>query len=435
MHSMNRSLFADNFKTEPYWWEDVPRPTGSPALPPRCDVAIVGSGYTGLAAAIELARGGRHVVVLDAEDVGWGCSTRNGGQVSTSIKPSFAELKALHGDDVAHRVCREGLNALDWIDEFIRREQIECEFARVGRLHAAHNEAAFRRLVHELSERPKTLEVGAHLLSRAEQRSEIGTDCYHGGVIYPAHASLHPGKYHQALFERARAAGATVVGRCPVGNVVPSTGSFRVATSTGEVTAREFIVATNGYTGTRAPWLRRRVIPIGSYIIATEPLEANLARSLIPKARVISDTRKLIFYYRLSGDGRRMLFGGRVAVSETDATVSAPRLHRYMTEIFPELAASRITHSWLGFVAYTFDTLPHLGRQADGVHYCMGYCGSGVSLASYFGTRLAQQLLGKPEGKTALDGLQFQTRPMYVGKPWFLPMAVAYYKIRDRINA
>jgi glycine/D-amino acid oxidase-like deaminating enzyme len=433
---MTHSLFSENFRAEPYWWEDAPRqrPT-CPSPPPACDVAIVGSGYTGLAAALELARAGRHVVVLDAEDVGWGCSTRNGGQVSTSIKPSFAELRALHGDDVAYRICREGISALDWLDDFIRREQIDCEYAKVGRLHAAHNQAAFRRLVHDLSQRPKSLAVEAHLLTRADQRSEIGTDSYCGGVIYPAHASLHPGKYHQGVLERAQAAGATVVGHCPVRTVVRAANGFRLLTSSGEISASEVVVATNGYTGALTPWLRRRVIPIGSYIIATEPLDPNLARSLIPKSRVVSDTRKLIFYYRLSGDGRRMLFGGRVAVSETDARVSAPRLHRYMTLIFPELAASRITHSWLGFVAYTFDTLPHLGRQADGVYYCMGYCGSGVSLASYFGTRLAQQLLGKPEGRTALDGLRFQTRPLYVGRPWFLPMAVAYYKLRDRINA
>jgi len=432
---MTSSLFAENFKAEPYWWEDAPRPASAAgALVTRCDVAIVGSGYTGLAAAIELARGGRQVVVFDAEDAGWGCSTRNGGQVSTSIKPAFADLKAQHGDDVAYRICREGLDALDWIEEFVRRERIDCEYARVGRLHAAHNDAAFRRLVADLSQRPKALAVEAHVLPRAEQRTEIGTDSYHGGVIYPAHASLHPAKYHQALLDRARAAGATVVGRCPVQSVAPAAGGFQVVTSRGEVSARDVLIATNGYTGALTPWLRRRVIPIGSYIIATEPLAPDLAPRLIPKSRVISDTRKLIFYYRLSGDGRRMLFGGRVAVSETDPTVSAPRLHHYMTRIFPELATSRITHSWLGFVAYTFDTLPHLGRQADGVYYCMGYCGSGVSLASYFGTRIAQQMLGKPEGRTALDGLKFHTRPMYEGKPWFLPLAVAYYKLRDRIN-
>ena len=181
---MTSSLFAESFKAEPYWWEDAPRPPSAASAPAtRCDVAIVGSGYTGLAAAIELARGGRQVLVLDAEDAGWGCSTRNGGQVSTSIKPAFADLKALYGDDVAYRICREGLDALDWMQEFVRRERIDCEYARVGRLHAAHNDAAFRRLVADLSQRPKALAVEAHVLPRAEQRSfrkrqEIFYQCY-----------------------------------------------------------------------------------------------------------------------------------------------------------------------------------------------------------------------------------------------------------------
>jgi glycine/D-amino acid oxidase-like deaminating enzyme len=197
--------------------------------------------------------------------------------------------------------------------------------------------------------------------------------------------------------------------------------------------AREVIIATNGYTTGLTPALRRRVIPIGSYIIATEPLAPGLARRLIPNNRVVSDTRNVIFYYRLSEDGQRMLFGGRVIARETDSLVSALPLHRQMTKVFPELAATKISRSWGGFIAYTFDALPHLGRQADGLHYCMGYCGSGVSLAPYFGTRLAQQLLGKPEGRTALDDLKFQTRPLYSGDPWFLSLAIAYYRLRDRL--
>jgi glycine/D-amino acid oxidase-like deaminating enzyme len=148
---------------------------------------------------------------------------------------------------------------------------------------------------------------------------------------------------------------------------------------------------------------------------------------------VVSDSRKVVFYYRLSEDGRRILFGGRVAAKEADSTVSAVPLHRRMTQVFPELAATKISYSWGGFIAYTFDALPHLGRHSDGIHYCMGYCGSGVSLAPYFGTRVAQQLLGKPEGHTALDALTFQTRPFYSGNPWFLPAAIAYYRLRDHL--
>ena len=432
---MPDTLFAPGCKNEPYWWEAAPHPELPPIAPPdKCDVAIVGSGYTGLTAAIELARGGRHVVVLDAEDAGWGCSTRNGGQVSTSIKPGFADLEALHGKNLAFRIRREGINALAWIEEFIQREKIDCNWEKVGRLHAAHNAAAYEGLVRDVTNQPRGLEVEAYVVTREEQRREIGSDRYHGGVIYPAHAALHPGKYHLGLLALAQAAGATVVSRCPVLSVQRDGEGFRLASPRGNLQARDVLIATNGYTGALTPWLRRRVIPIGSYIIATEPLDAALARRLIPNRRVVSDTRKLIFYYRLSEDGRRVLFGGRVAFKETDPRASAPKLHAHMTRIFPELAQTRVSHSWMGFVAYTFDTLPHLGRQQDGIHYCMGYCGSGISLASYFGTRIGQQILGRHEGATALDGLMFQTRPLYSGDPWFLAPSIAYYKLRDRLN-
>lgn len=432
---MNDSLFAADYKSEPYWWEAVHRPASpSITLPAKCDVAIVGSGYTGLAAAIELARGGRQVVLLDAEDAGWGCSTRNGGQVSTSIKPCFATLAARHGEAIAFRIRREGLNALEWVEDFITRERIDCNFFKAGRFHAAHNAAAYNILARQAANQPEGLEVEVHVVPRAEQRSEVASDLYYGGLIYPAHASLHPGKFHRGLLDRAQEAGAAVITRCPVTAIERDSSGFRLRALRGVTHAREVIVATNGYTTGLTPWLHRRVIPVGSYIIATEPLAAGLAKRLIPNNRVVSDTRKVVCYFRLSEDGQRVLFGGRVAAREADSAVSAPPLHRQMTQVFPELAATKISHSWGGFIAYTFDALPHLGRHADGIYYCMGYCGSGVSLAPYFGTRLAQQLLGNPEGRTALDGLTFQTRPFYSGDPWFLPAAIAYYRVRDRLH-
>ena len=431
---MNSSLFAADYKSEPYWWLTAPRPALAPTpLPPTCDVAIIGSGYTGLAAALELARAGRHVVVLDGEDAGWGCSTRNGGQVSSSIKPSYAALEAHYGPTTALAIRREGLNALDWIEDFIRRERIECSFCRVGRFHAAHHAAAFKALVRESRQQPKGVEVEQHIISRSEQHAEIGSDLYYGGIVYPANASLHPGQFHQGLLDRALEAGAQLLARCRVDALGRERGCYRVDTAFGVTQAREVIVASNGYTGPVTAWLRRRIIPIGSYIIATELLPEAVANRLIPKNRVISDTRKVVFYFRLSEDRRRVLFGGRVAAADTNPDVSAVPLHRQMTRIFPELATTRISRSWGGFVAYTFDTLPHLGRHADGIHYCLGYCGSGVSLAPYFGTRIAQQLLGKAEGRTALDGLPFVTRPLYSGNPWFLPWTIAFFRLRDHL--
>jgi glycine/D-amino acid oxidase-like deaminating enzyme len=432
---MANDLFAPDYKSAPYWWEATPRPSlPSTAPPARADVVIVGSGYTGLCAALPIASAGRSTVVLDAENPGWGCSTRNGGQVGTSIKPGFDDLAPLHGEERAFAMVKEGHNALAFLDAHIRGESIDCSWARVGRFTGAHNTTRYEALGRKIANQKKGLEVEAHLVPRAEQRSEIGTDIYHGGVVYPAHGSLDPGKYHQGLLDRAIAAGATLIPRCPVQAIERDGAGFTVSTPKARIAARDVIVATNGYTAAVTPELRRRVIPIGSYMLATEPLEPALAQQLMPKARVISDTRKIVIYYRLSPDRRRILFGGRVALMETDPRVTAPRLHGELTAIFPELAKTRITHSWAGFVAYTFDTMPHLGKWQDGIHYAMGYCGSGVSLATYFGTRVGQQVLGLKEGRTAVDNLDFPTRPFYTGMPWFLAPTLIWYRLRDRVN-
>ena len=198
----------------------------------------------------------------------------------------------------------------------------------------------------------------------------------------------------------------------------------------GTVTARDVVVATNGYTGAITPWLRRRVIPIGSYIIATEPLAPDVMDRLFPTDRIASDSRRVVYYYRPSPDRTRILFGGRVSANETDPAVSGPHLHKQMVRLFPELGGTRLSHSWCGTVAYCFDEKVHTGTH-DGIHYAMGYCGSGVSMASYLGMRVGQRVLGRAEGATAFDDLPFPTRPLYTGKPWFLPAAVAAYAWLD----
>ncbi len=427
-------LLTEDFKREPYWWEDAPRPGAHRVkLPATADVLVVGSGYTGLHAALQTVRGGRDTVVLDAEEAGFGCSSRNGGQVSPSIKPSFDDLVSRYGREAAFEICTEGLKALEFINDFIASERLECDWERVGRFHGAHRPAHYERLARELERRPRELAGEAYMVPRTEQRAEIGSDLYHGGTVFPRHAALHPAKYHLQLLQRVEQAGARVVSHCPVLSIERNRRGFMLRTSRGAVRARDVVLATNGYTGPVAPWHRRRVIPIGSYLIATEPLEPGLARTLSPHARVMTDTRKLVFYYRLCPQHRRVVFGGRVALTETDPRVSAPLLHAAMRKIFPQLEGTRITHSWVGFVAYSFDTLPHIGIH-DGLYYAMGYCGSGVSLASYLGMRLGLKALGSPRGRTALDGVPFQTRPLYRGNPWFLAPSVLYYKVRDRFN-
>jgi glycine/D-amino acid oxidase-like deaminating enzyme len=428
---LTSSLFTSDLKLAPYWWERVPRPEpASIAWPAAVDVLVIGSGYTGLHAALQTARAGRHTLVVDAEDLGYGCSTRNGGQVSTSIKPGFALLARRHGEERAREILQEGRRSLSWLGEFIAGEGIDCDHGEVGRFHAAHNARQFEQLAHAAAHQPRGLEVPTEVVPRAEQQRELGTDAYWGGVVYTRHASLDPARYHQGLLERVRAAGALLAPRCPATRIERDRNGFIVHSARGPVRARDVVVATNGYSGTLTPWLRRRVIPIGSYIIATEPLPTELMRRLMPRNRIVSDTRKVVYYYRASPDQRRIIFGGRVSTDETDPRISGPLLHADLVALFPELRSVRISHSWCGFVAYTFDELMHIGRH-EGIHYAMGYCGSGVGMGSYLGMRLGQQVLGLAEGRTAFDGLAFQTRPLYTGRPWFLAPSIRYYRWRD----
>ena len=431
MNLSKAELLAD-CKLSPYWWDEVPRPVlNDVRLPEAVDVVVIGAGYTGLHAALQTARGGRSTLVFDSEAAGWGCSSRNGGQVSTSIKPSFDLLCRRHGPKLAFDIIKEGQRSLEWIGQFIREEGIDCDFLPVGRFHAAHNPAQYEALAQRVAGQPKGLEVRAHMVAKAEQHSELGTDAYHGGAVYEQHCSVNPARYHQGLLQKALAAGVEVAAYCPVTTLARQAQGFLVGTPQGSVRARNVIVATNGYTGAITPWLQRRVIPIGSYMIATEELSPGLMDRLIPKNRIVSDTRKVVYYYRASPDRKRIVFGGRVSHGETNPLVSGPRLHEDMVALFPELRDVRISHSWCGFVAYTFDELMHVGEH-DGLHYAMGYCGAGVGTSSYFGMRVGQQVLGLPEGLTAFDGLAFQTRPLYTGDPWFLAPSVAYYRWRDR---
>jgi glycine/D-amino acid oxidase-like deaminating enzyme len=428
-------LFAEDFSPTCYWHDRTPPPDlAEAALPATAEAIVIGAGYTGLHAALVLARAGRSTVVIDAEAAGWGCSTRNGGQVASGIKPGFAELVSRFGEPRARAIFAEGRRALDGLAAFIEAEGIDCDFRRSGRFHGAHSPAAYRKMAATVERLPADLRQDVMLVPAGRQAAEIATDVYHGGIVQLRNAALDPARYHRGLLGRVRAAGAAIVPHCRATALRREGGCVEVATSRGVIAARDVIVATNGYTGELVSWLRRRIIPIGSYIIATEPLDQALTARLFPSGRVVTDSRKVVYYYRVSPDGTRILFGGRVSAAETDPRKSAAPLKAEMARLFPELANVRVSRSWMGFVAYTFDTFPHLGSR-DGIHYAMGYCGSGVAMAGHLGGSLAARLLGRDEGLTAFDDMPFPSRPYYFGRPWFLSAAIAYYRWRDRREA
>jgi glycine/D-amino acid oxidase-like deaminating enzyme len=421
-------------KELPYWWEHAP-PTAveTPTLPARVDVAVIGSGYTGLSAALTLARAGRSVLVLEACIPGVGASSRNGGMLGHALKPSLDALTRRYGQELAKALLAEAREAYDFLCHFIADENIDCDYVETGAFTGIIKPAQYEALARETEQLSRTIGFEADMVPKSEVRNEIGTDIYCGGRVTHRRAGLHPARYHAGLIERVRQAGATVAGHSPVTAIQPNHGDFTITTPRASLKARNVVVATNGYTGPVTPALRRRVIPVTSYMIATAPLSPNLMATLMPKGRMLTDSNRLLCYFRPSPDNTRVLFGGRPAYTEIGPKLAAERLSRYMTRIFPELHDVELTHSWFGYIAYTFDRLPHVGEH-DGLHYAMGYCGSGVVMSTWLGRKAALRLLSQAEGKSAFAELKAPTWPVYRGRPWFLPLVQAWYQGADMLG-
>ncbi len=428
------SIFTAEFKEQPYWWEAAaPPPVTAPALPDSVDVAVVGGGYCGLNAALELARRGASVAVLEAERIGFGASSRNGGMVSGGIKLASMNLAQSLGQERADALVGEAMSSLPFLEDLIAREKIDAEYKRSGRFLGAWSDAHFRHLEQQIPLYAGLTGMRAEALPPARQREEIGSDYSRGGLVADAFGALHPAKFHQGLAAVTRQAGAAIIDGTPVTRLARENGGFRVETPRSALKAKQVFVATNGYTGAVTPWLRRRVIPVGSYIIATAPLDPALVKRLVPNGRMISDTKRVMAYYRLSPDGTRVIFGGRASFRQVSALTAAPVLHARMCEIWPDLAGTQITHAWAGNVAFTFDFVPHMGTH-DGVHYALGCQGSGVAMMSYLGHQTALKLAGGANRPSAFDGLPFPTKPFYSGEPWFLPIVGWSYRMRDWLD-
>lgn len=428
--------FHPEFKAFPFWWEAY-QPTAGELVdvPSKIDVAIVGAGYAGLSAAIELADLGVRAVVLEAGVPGQGASTRSGGSISggVNVGKSFSGKSLDPNSDMAKAMLSDASDAYSLIDRLIERENIECFWQKQGRFVGAWTPKHYATQAAKVAVLNSAAGSGSFMIPRERQREEIASDYYYGGMVVERSGKLHPALYYKGLLDAARKRGVLICAQAPVNKIERMGTQWRLATGRGEVTADSVMIATNGYTGDVTPRLKRRLVPIASHIIATEELDPDLAASLIPKGRAVSDTRRVLCYYRISPDGKRMIFGGRARFTPVTPEVSAPILHSFMTERFPQLKQVRVTHAWTGNVAFSLDAVPHMGTD-EGMHYALACNGSGVAMMTYLGWATARKIAKVANASSAYDREEFPDHPLYNGNPWFLPVIGGWYRIRDRID-
>ncbi len=428
-------LFHDDFRLAPYWWDAAPPETDRSALPESVDLLIVGSGYCGLNAAAEAARHGLATAVIDSAELGAGGSTRSGGMVSSGQK--LALTNAIRGVSAERlqRLMHESIASFSYLKQLVADERLDADLHISGRFFGAYTTRHFDTLRAQGELLREKTGVTVHVIPREQQRALIGSDYYYGGILIDDYGGLHTAKYHRALRELARRRGATLHSHAAALKIerlaAPVDGArFRVHTARGPVRAGQVLVATNGYTGALLPFLERRVLPVASYQIATEPLPPGLMDALNPGRRMVSDSKRNLFYTRPSPDGTRILFGSRPAIRDLDERDAARRLHAKLVDLWPALRDVRLTHAWKGFVAMTHDRLAHLG-EADGIHYALGCNGNGVALMSWLGQRIARRIVGVASEAGPFAEGRFPLGPGWLARPLAVPMGAALYEFDD----
>ncbi len=417
----------------PLWQCEAPPPDGCATGPPpsRTDVAIVGAGYTGLTAARVLARGGARVVVLEARELGGGASSRNGGMALMGLKQDASVVARRFGVERARALWEASRRGIRAIERLSREEAIDCDFERSGSLYLASKPAHYDEMRRESEWLARHFDYERIDLPAHRLGGEIGSTAFHGASLDRESAGLHPAKLVQGLAAAAKRAGAQLFPHTPVRAIEPGR-EHTLSLPGGTLRAREVLVATNGYTDRALAGLARRVVPIGSSVIATAPLPAPLRRGLSPKARMFYDSKWYLAYFRLTPSGR-MLFGGRTTLSPRQHLHRAARtLRRQMVSLFPELRDVPLTHCWSGQLGFTFDALPHIGRLR-GAYYTLGYGGHGVALANQLGVEVAELIAGK-RNQSLFQEIPHPTRFFYRGRAWFRPVLAARLRFLDWIS-
>jgi glycine/D-amino acid oxidase-like deaminating enzyme len=419
--------------TEQIFWETIPTYSPErPALPKKTDIAVIGAGFTGLSVALHLARAGRDVTVFDAGGIGAGASSRNGGMVGPSFhKLGSAGLLAQYGEQKTLAILREGLLALDFFEEFVKQDSLDCDLKMQGRFRGARTLADYESTARECEWLGKNLGLPFDMVPQDEQHNEIGSDFYKGGVVYHRDGGIHPRKLVLSLARLAVASGVRIITNCPVIALRKDNDTTRVKTPEGDVQASEVVVATNAYSDRRTPAMHSRVVQIRTAAVATQELPTDIISQLSPKGRTFGESGRIFMWFRPTPDGKRFIFGGRIGSPGGDIKKQRKEFAVSATRVFPQLNDVAFSHVWSGDVAYTTDHSPHIGYE-DGVWLAGGYCGSGVTRSLYFGMKLARKILRQADAETAFDDLAFARVPF---KPFAGHVAVLmtkWYAHQDR---
>lgn len=399
------------------------------------DVAVIGAGFTGLGAARKLAKGGARVAVLEGETVGYGASGRNGGHLNNGLAHSFTAACARFGQETAIAMYRAFDDGIDTIERIIEDEQIQCDFRRSGKLKLACKPAHMAGIKSNFEALHQLADPDTELLSREDLKGEVGSDQFHGALLQRKSAMMHMGRFVVGLAQAAERHGADIFENAKVTSCTGDLRGHRLMTPRGEITAGKVLLATGAYTSQDFTWFRRRIIPVGSFLIATRPLTDPEVAATLPGDRTCVTTMNVGNYFRLSPD-RRLIFGGRARFSASSDQRSDAKsgdvLRATMTTFFPHLDGIDIDYCWGGMVDMTKDRYPRTG-QRDGIYYAMGYSGHGAQIATHLGEIIADDMTGSARDNP-WNALPWPAVPGHFGKPWFLPLIGAYYKMRDRIG-